>query len=145
MFGIHILNQIIHGTQKGVSMKIAFPTQENKGLDSQVYSHFGSAYYFVVVDTEDNSTEIIENPDRDHLHGQCQPLKALNGRRMDAVIVGGIGGGALRKLSMEGIKTYRAAEGSVQDNLELLTSGKLPEFTPSQTCGGHGIGGGCAH
>ena len=25
-----------------------------------------------------NSTEIIENPDQDHLHGHCQPMKALN-------------------------------------------------------------------
>ena len=55
-------------------MKIALPTQENKGIESRVYGHFGSAHYFVVVDTEENSTEIIENPDRDHLHGHCQPM-----------------------------------------------------------------------
>jgi predicted Fe-Mo cluster-binding NifX family protein len=42
---------------------------------------------------------------------------------------------------MEGIKIYRAAPGLVQDNLELLTTGKLPMFTPDQTCTGHGIGG----
>lgn len=126
-------------------MKIAFPTQENKGLESRIYGHFGSASYFVVVDTEKNSNEIIENPDREHIHGQCQPLKALNGRRMDAVIVGGIGGGALRKLSMEGIKTYRAAEGTIRDNLELLNSGELQEFTLDQTCAGHGIGEICPH
>jgi predicted Fe-Mo cluster-binding NifX family protein len=126
-------------------MKIAFPTQENKGVEGQVHGHFGTAYYFVVVDTEENSTEIIENPDRDHVHGQCQPLKALNGQRVDAVVIGGIGGGALRKLSMEGVKTYRATEGSVRDNLELLASGKLPEFTLKQTCAGHGIGDNCPH
>ena len=126
-------------------MKIAFPTQENNGMESRVYGHFGSAQYFVLVDTEEDSSETVENPDRDHLHGQCQPLKALNGRQVDAVIVGGIGGGALRKLSQEGIKTYRAAQGSVRDNLDLLTSGKLAVFAPDQTCGGHGIGDSCAH
>ena len=126
-------------------MKIAFPTQEKKGIESLVYGHFGSAHYFVVVDTEENSTEIIENPDRDHLHGHCQPLKALNGRRVDAIIVGGIGGGALRKLLMEGIKVYRAAEGQVRDNLELLNSDKLTVFTPDQTCAGHAIGDSCPH
>ncbi|MGD8293466.1 MAG: NifB/NifX family molybdenum-iron cluster-binding protein [Desulfobacterales bacterium] len=126
-------------------MKIAFPTQEKKGIESLVHGHFGSAHYFVIVDTEDNSTEIVENPDRDHLHGHCQPLKALNGRTVDAVIVGGIGGGALRKLLMEGIKVYRAAEGPVSNNLELLISDKLPVFTPDQTCGGHGIGDSCPH
>jgi len=122
-------------------MKIAFPSQENNGIESRVYGHFGSARYFVLVDTEEDSTEIIENPDRDYLHGHCQPMKALDGRRVDAVIVGG----ALRKLLLEGIKAYRAAEGSVQDNLELLTSGKLTVFTPDQTCAGHGIGDSCPH
>jgi predicted Fe-Mo cluster-binding NifX family protein len=122
-------------------MKIAFPSQENNGIESRVYGHFGSARYFVLVDTEEDSTEIIENPDRVHLHGHCQPMKALDGRRVDAVIVGG----ALRKLLLEGIKAYRAAEGSVQDNLELLTSGKLTVFTPDQTCAGHGIGDSCPH
>ena len=126
-------------------MKIAFPSQENNGIESRVYGHFGSARYFVLVDTEEDSTEIIENPDRDHLHGHCQPMKALDGRRVDAVIVGGIGGGALRKLLLEGIKAYRAAEGSVQDNLELLTSGKLTVFTPDQTFAGHAIGDSCPH
>ena len=122
-------------------MKIAFLSQENNGIESRVYGHFGSARYFVLVDTEEDSAEIIENPDRDHLHGHCQPMKALDGRRVDAVIVGG----ALRKLLLEGIKAYRAAEGSVQDNLELLTSGKLTVFTPDQTCAGHGIGDSCPH
>ena len=126
-------------------MKIAFPTQEKKGMESLVHGHFGSAHYFVIVDTEDNSTEIFENPDRDHLHGHCQPLKALNGRTVDAVIAGGIGGGALRKLLMEGIKVYRATEGPVSNNLELLISDKLPAFTPDQTCGGLGIGDSCPH
>lgn len=126
-------------------MKIAFPTQENKGIESRVHGHFGSAHYFVFVDTEEDSTDTVENPDRDHLHGHCQPLKALNGRQVDAIIVGGIGGGALRKLLLEGIKVYRAAQGSVQDNLELLTSGKLSVFTLDQTCAGHGIGDSCPH
>ena len=126
-------------------MKIAFPTQENKGIESRVYGHFGSAHYFVFVDTEEDSTDTVENPDRDHLHGHCQPLKALNGRQVDAIIVGGIGCGALRKLLLEGIKVYRAAQGSVQDNLELLTSGKLAVFTADQTCAEHGIGDSCPH
>jgi predicted Fe-Mo cluster-binding NifX family protein len=66
-------------------------------------------------------------------------------RQVDAIIVGGIGCGALRKLLLEGIKVYRAAQGSVQDNLELLTSGKLAVFTADQTCAEHGIGDSCPH
>jgi predicted Fe-Mo cluster-binding NifX family protein len=126
-------------------MKIAFPTQLDQGLDSIVFSHFGSATYFVIVETEDGSMKIVENSERDHLHGQCQPLKALGGSRVDAVVAGGIGGGALRKLLTAGLKAYRAIDGTVKDNLELIQSSKLPEFTMNHTCAGHGGHGGCAH
>ena len=47
----------------------------------------------------------ISNNDLDHQHGNCQPLAALGGVTVDAVVVGGIGGGALRKLANAGI-TY---------------------------------------
>lgn len=126
-------------------MKIAFPTQADNGLDSVVFGHFGSAAYFVIVETDDGSFEIIQNSEREHLHGQCQPLKALGGSQVDAVVAGGIGGGALRKLLTAGLKAYRAVDGTVKDNLDLIKSTKLPEFTMNHTCAGHGGHGGCAH
>ena len=119
-------------------MKVAFPIQENKGLESQVYGHFGSAENFIIVETQDNTFEDIVNRDQEHAQGQCQPLEALGGKSVDAVVVGGIGKGALFKLNAAGVKTYRAIEGSIQDNLELFKAGRLPEFTLDQTCAGHG-------
>jgi predicted Fe-Mo cluster-binding NifX family protein len=123
-------------------MKIAFPTQENKDRQSEVHNHFGSAPYFIVVDTDTDDLSSLDNMNLNHTHGNCQPLAALGGTAVDAVVVGGIGGGALRKLLNNGIKTYRAVEGTVQDNLELIKDGKLPEFSPDHTCQGHhhGIG-----
>ena len=126
-------------------MKIAFPTNDNLGINSQVYKHFGSANLFIIVETENGRFEPVVNEDRDHLHGQCQPLSALGGNSVDAVVVGGIGGGALRKLQAAGIIVYRAVEGSVNENLDLIQIGRLPEFTLDQTCAGHSISGGCIH
>ena len=127
-------------------MKIAFPTREMNDLKSEVYNHFGSAPHFIVVDSETGDTHSIDNQNLDHTHGNCQPLVALGGTAVNAVVVGGIGGGALRKLLNNGIKTYRAVEGTVQDNLELLKEGKLPEFSPDHTCQGHHHGiGECVH
>ena len=127
-------------------MKIAFPTQEKNDRQSEVHNHFGSAPHFVVVDTETDDSHHIDNQNLDHTHGNCQPLVALGGNRVDAVVVGGIGGGALRKLLSNGIKTYRAVEGTVQENLELIKDGKLPEFSPDHTCQGHHHGiGECVH
>lgn len=126
-------------------MKIAFPSQESLGLESQVYAHFGSARYFVIVDSNTNDAQTIENKDLHHLHGNCRPLQALGGETVDAVVVGGIGRGALMKLKDAGIATYRAADGTVLENLQLMTSEKLPRFSVDQTCAGHDINGECIH
>ena len=114
-------------------------------MESPVYGHFGSADYFIIVDSDSGIIESAGNPDKDHAHGQCQPLKALSGKIVDAVVVGGIGAGALQRLSAEGIQTYRAVEGTVSENLKLIQSGVLPMFTLEHTCAGHGGRQGCAH
>lgn len=127
-------------------MKIAFPINENKGLESSVHGHFGSAPTFILVDRDIGCFEAVENVNASHEHGQCRPMQAVGGRAFDGVVVGGIGAGALRKLQAEGIKVFRGIEGSVKDNLELLKSGKLPEFLFEMTCAGHQHdGGGCHH
>ena len=126
-------------------MKIAFPIQADQGLESAVYNHFGSANTFFIFDSETDEGKSVTNADLHHIHGQCQPLAALNGAVADAIVVGGIGRGALKKLLKEGIKAYKAVEGTVGENLALYKSGKLPEFPADHDCGGHGKDGGCAH
>jgi predicted Fe-Mo cluster-binding NifX family protein len=125
-------------------MKVCFPVDKLQGLESRVYEHFGSAPGFIVADTETNSAEEIANGDEHHVHGMCQPLKALGGHLVDAVAVGGIGMGALMKLQAQGIKVFRAAPGTVEQNMRLILEKQLPEFDPGLTCAGHSTGG-CAH
>lgn len=125
-------------------MKVAFPVQEDLGLESPVHSHFGSARYFVVVDSESRSARVLANQDAEHKHGSCQPLAAL-GTPVDAVVAGGIGGGALAKLRAAGVRVYRGLEGTVRENMEMIAAGRLPEFSPDHTCAGHGPGGPCTH
>jgi predicted Fe-Mo cluster-binding NifX family protein len=126
-------------------MKIAFPVQEDLGLESPVYGHFGSAPLFVVLDSGSGAFQSIGNTDAHHMHGQCQPIQALGGTAVDQVVVGGIGAGALMKLQSLGIKVFRAIEGSVNENLALLKSNQLPEFLVDMTCAGHQGGHGCHH
>ena len=126
-------------------MKIAFPVQEDRGMESLVHNHFGSARLFIWVDTRNNQVETIVNKDANHAHGQCQPLRAISEKPVDATAVGGIGAGALQKLQAAGIKVFRAIEGSVGENIELINAGRLPKFTLNQTCGGHSALEGCVH
>lgn len=125
-------------------MKICFPTETLQGLESRVYEHFGSAPGFVIVDTETKTVEEINNSDLHHAHGMCQPLKAIGGREVDAVAVGGIGMGALMKLQAQGIRVFRVTQGTVGENIQFIVKKNLPEFDARFTCAGH-TGGGCAH
>ena len=126
-------------------MKVCFPVQKDEGMASTVYSHFGSAPLFVVVDTETGSASTLVNRDQDHVHGACNPIKALDDQRGDAIVVGGIGGGALSRLNQLGIKAYKAGAGTISGNLEMFLSGRLPEYSLSTCCGGHSHGSACSH
>ncbi|MFH1704310.1 MAG: NifB/NifX family molybdenum-iron cluster-binding protein [Nitrospirota bacterium] len=126
-------------------MKVCFPVLKAEGLESEVYGHFGSAPVFIVVDTENNNVTSINNSDQHHVHGACNPLKAVNNQKVDAVVVGGIGGGALTRLNQLGIKVFQAQAQTVRENIQMLKNQNLPEFTLQHTCAGHGHGGECGH
>lgn len=126
-------------------MKLCFPVLQDAGIESNVHNHFGSAPVFLVVDTETRAVGAIVNRDRRHTHGACNPVQALDNQRIDAVIAGGIGAGALDKLHRAGIKVYHAQAQTIQENLALFASEGLPEFTLRHTCGGHGGDGSCSH
>ena len=123
-------------------MKICFPVTANQGLASSVFDHFGSAQRFILVDTETDAVVSIDNSDQQHSHGACNPLKALDGTQVDAIVVGGIGAGALSMLHRAGVKVYTSQAATVGENIALFKSGQFRELIP-QTCGGHGHG--CAH
>lgn len=126
-------------------MKICFPVQENQGLESQVYAHFGSAPRFIVVDALTSEVTALNNSDQIHQHGACNPVAGLGGHQVDAIVVGGIGGGALHKLNSAGLRVFQAQRGTIAENLALFQANNLPEYLPGHTCGGHGHGAGCSH
>lgn len=119
-------------------MRICFPVTENLGLESPVFEHFGSAPMFLLVDVDSGDISEQKNLDLGHGHGQCQPLKALAGQSVDAIVVGGIGRGALAGLKRSGLKVFQALTGTVADSLNAVQTGKLTEMTLDQVCGGHG-------
>ncbi|WP_296647974.1 NifB/NifX family molybdenum-iron cluster-binding protein [Romboutsia sp. 13368] len=121
-------------------MKICVPVEANNGLESKPFGHFGSAPMFVVCDLESGDLSTINNGDLEHEHGKCQPIKALSGNVVDAVIVGGIGQGAISKLNSMGIKVYKAQGETIKDNLDLYKQNKLQEFPSNHTCSHDGCG-----
>jgi len=126
-------------------MKICFPVSKVNGMESEVYGHFGSAPAFLVIETDSNTITTINNRDQHHVHGACNPMKALNNQNVDAIVVGGIGAGALSRLNQLGIKVFQAQAPTVKENIEMLKAQILSEFTLSHCCSGHAHIGGCGH
>ncbi|MHC1684457.1 MAG: NifB/NifX family molybdenum-iron cluster-binding protein [Clostridiaceae bacterium] len=122
-------------------MKICIPLKEDKGLESIPYNHFGSAPLFMIYDNESEKVKVIQNNDLNHQHGMCHPEKALGGEHVDAILVGGIGAGALKKLQLKNIRVYKVENSTALDNINLLKENKLSEFSINNSCTHHD----CAH
>ncbi|ROR23396.1 putative Fe-Mo cluster-binding NifX family protein [Mobilisporobacter senegalensis] len=118
-------------------MKVCIPIEEDKGLNSIAYGHFGTAPFFLIYDLENETSKVIENRDLNHSHGMCQPLKAMGGENVSAILVGGIGAGALMKLNDQGIKAYQAEIDLVSKNVELFKQNNLVEISIEDSCGHH--------
>ncbi len=124
-------------------MKVGFTVHSDEGIESRVYDHFGSSPTFIIVDTETKDQIRVNNKDLNHVHGACNPIMALDGKNVDAMVVGGIGAGAINKLNDMGVKVYAAAAPTVKENLELLSQNKLEELSVYNACRAHQ--GGCGH
>jgi predicted Fe-Mo cluster-binding NifX family protein len=110
-------------------MKIGFAVQRDEGIESKVYEHFGSAPAFIIVDTDGKEVLTVNNQDLHHVQGACNPIMALDGKSVNAMVVGGMGAGAITKLNATGVKVFAAATPTIKENLELLNQNKLEELS----------------
>jgi predicted Fe-Mo cluster-binding NifX family protein len=118
-------------------VNICIPVTDDKGLESPVSAHFGSAPLFLIVDTEGGTCRAVPNRNLIHSHGMCQPLQSLAGESLDGMVVGGIGMGALEKLRAANIQVYLSEFPTVVATVEALKAGKLKVVTPQTACGHH--------
>ncbi len=144
--------------------KVCIPIAIDHGLDSKLLNHFGSAPLFAIVDMETRTMVTLDNSAA-HGHGGCAPVEALAGQKVEAVIVGGIGGGAVRRLSGQGIRVYKGRPGPISSLVDAFAEGQLEVWDIADGCAhhghshgeghghgeqhshgeGHGHGGGCSH
>lgn len=121
--------------------------------NGQVFQHFGRTEAFKVYEVDDNgqvvSSEVIESNGVGH--GALAGLLADN--TIDALICGGIGGGAMAALEEQGIEICAGASGDTDAVLEAYLKGELVStgincdhhHEEGHSCGDHegGCHGGC--
>ena len=100
-----------------------------------IFQHFGRTEQFKLYDAEDGkilSSEIIDTNGSGHgaLAGLLEDLK------VDALICGGIGGGAQMALAETGIRIYAGVSGDADQAARALAEGSLAG-NPGATCNCH--------
>lgn len=122
--------------------------------DGMIFQHFGHTAQFKIYDVQDGKILTSEVMDTNGSgHGALAGI--LTAQNVDALICGGIGGGAQMALAAAGIQLYGGVSGDADEAVEALLSGCL-EFNSNatcnhhhgegHTCGDHGCGSGhCGH
>lgn len=111
-------------------MKIA-ATYEN----GQIFQHFGHCQFFKIYDVEDGRVVASKVIDANGSgHSMIAGMLMMNG--VDAVICGGIGGGAKTALARFGIKVYGGVTGDADAAVQALLAGTLV-YSDEATCGHH--------
>lgn len=118
--------------------------------DGMIFQHFGHTQQFKIYNVEDGqiiNAEIVDTNGSGH--GALAGF--LASYSIDALICGGIGGGAQIALAQAGITLYGGVSGKADDAVSALLAGKL-EYNPEvecnhhnhegeeHTCGEHGCG-----
>lgn len=108
-------------------MRVAFPIDENSGLDSRLNDHFGVAEIFLIVDTDTRQTELLENA---KLSGESSCKAGIFGEKdqVDAVITKCMGDGSQRNLAKVNIRVFQAQKDTIAENLDLLEKEELKLF-----------------
>jgi len=119
-------------------MNLCIPIESDRGLESRVSPHFGSAPAFLIVDALTDRCRAIPNQNEHHAHGACNPIAALQGERVAGVVVGGIGMGALQRLNAANVLVYFSEHATAAETLSAWKAGTLKLVEPHMACGGHG-------
>ena len=109
--------------------------------EGEIFQHFGRAAQFKLYDVEDGriaATEIVDV----HGGGHGALAGVLRALQVDALICGGIGGGARMALGEVGIALYGGVTGSADAAAEDFAAGRL-NYDPNARCDHHGGEHGC--
>lgn len=126
-------------------MKIGLPVDTLNQLESEIAANLKAAQAFIIVDSEDESIEVI-----DTRNGVCSALP----NNLDIIIFSdGMGRGMFNGLKSKGVQIFQTQAVTVKEALEAFQAQQL-ETTQEVPCCGHGEhhhqthghdGGTCCH
>jgi predicted Fe-Mo cluster-binding NifX family protein len=118
-------------------MKICLPVLEDKGMESVVFGHFGSAPCFAMYDTETRTVAFSKNNEAEHEHGSCMPVDALKKLGAEAVLCRGMGLRAANHLIAAGIKPFLVEAEIIAEAIGKYNSKDVRVLDESTSCHAH--------
>ncbi|HEY3447554.1 MAG TPA: NifB/NifX family molybdenum-iron cluster-binding protein [Myxococcales bacterium] len=117
---------------------VAIACEDGAGLESTVSRHFGHSPFFLVAQLSGEKvvdTKTVPSPGHGEGCSMPQFVKTLGAQ---AVVVGGLGPGAVAGLGNFGIEVLAGVSGKAGDALLAFARGTL--VAREASCGGHGCG-----
>ncbi len=123
-------------------MKIAIAAS-GKDLSSPVDPRFGRCPRFLIVDSETEEFEVLENTAGQATRGAgISAAQVIVNKKVGGVVAGNFGPNAVNVLSSSGIKIFGGVTGiTIKEALEQYKKGELKETTAATTPAGMGRGG----
>jgi predicted Fe-Mo cluster-binding NifX family protein len=123
-------------------MRIAI-TATGPDLEAKVDPRFGRCPYFLVVETDDLSFEVVKNPNVALGGGAgIQSARLMAERGVKGVLTGNCGPNAHQTLSAAGIAVIVGCSGAVREVIEQYKAGRLAPAAQPNVAGHFGMGGG---
>jgi predicted Fe-Mo cluster-binding NifX family protein len=120
-------------------MKIAV-SATGKNLESTIDERFGRCRYFIIVEADDMSYEVIENTNADlPTSAGIQSASLVGSKGVDAVITGNCGPKAMQVFAATTIEVIIGQHGTIKDIIEKFKSGELSPSTRGNVPGKSGV------
>jgi predicted Fe-Mo cluster-binding NifX family protein len=106
---------------------ICIPSQDERGLLSNISMHFGKTPYLTYIKLEDGEIKdikVIESFGK-HMGGSSTPAQIILGLKVDVLICGNLGSKAISMLNGNGMDIFSGASGKVKDALSEWKIGNL--------------------
>jgi predicted Fe-Mo cluster-binding NifX family protein len=116
---------------------IVAATTNGNSLEAQIDSRFGRAPNFLIVDTETQNFQVVQNTQSLNLAqgAGIQSAQNLLPYKPDVVLTGNCGPKAFRVLQAAGIKVAVGVKGKIADAIQDYINGKYAEATEANVEG----------